>query len=205
VTEDVPKGSGDRPIEDVIIVDSGEVRLPFLFNRSPFAIANPDPSSSRSCQKQKRTQKEKPRRYLFTLSSNPASLPPSPPQFLFHIFKIMNKIWFSLLAQQEDTVTAPTRVKDTSVAVSPVTDVFGIATAPPTPPNDVENLGLPSETYVAHPIRSLFIGAVVVGGVLGVFVWYVGVEKVRMIMANAGIGGGGFGYRKVHDEDLERR
>ena len=29
-TEDVAKGSSDRPVEDVIIVDCGEVRIQFL-------------------------------------------------------------------------------------------------------------------------------------------------------------------------------
>jgi hypothetical protein len=114
----------------------------------------------------------------------------------------MNKIWLFLLAQQEViTSTQPTHTKGSAVIMSPTVNSAVSSTAT----NDVEELGLGSDKNVAHPIRSLFVGVIFVGGVLALFVWWVGTEKVRRIMANAGIGGGGFRYRKVQSEDLERR
>jgi hypothetical protein len=150
-------------------------------------------------QKQKQRQTGKPKRYLFTLSSNLAPLPhlPAPVSYFKNY---MNKIWLFLLAQQDGesppaiTSTQPTHIKGTAVITSP----------PSTGTNHVEELGLGSDKSVAHPIRSFFVGVLCIGGVLGLFVWWIGTEKVRRIMANAGVGAGGFRYRKVSSEDLER-
>lgn len=69
--EDVPKGSNDRPVEDVVITASGEVScLTCSVNhanaRDFFFISPSYPSTSRRMQKGKR--------YLFMLSFNQLSI-----------------------------------------------------------------------------------------------------------------------------------
>jgi len=140
--EDVPKGPRDNPLQDVVIVDSGELPV--------------EPETDTDGKTDEEGELE------------------------------------------VITSTQPTHTKGPAMTMSSTT---GNAVSS----NDVVDLGLGSDKNVAHPIRSFFVGVLFIGGVLALFVWWVGTEKVRRILANAGIAGGGFRYRKVQSEDLERR